>query len=200
MEKYLEGRRHSPSRRFMQGIRKATIAGQDEPRAVRHFLSQQGRAAPAGCDCGLSALAAGHPAGHRHGCRKRRGHDRARQRPTTRPSPRWPLRSWRTRYVGKLAFFRVYSGTLKPGSYVYNSTKGKRERVGRILRMHANHREEIERGPRGRHRRRGGPEGHDHGRYAVRRKASRSSWNPWNSRSRSFAWPSSRRPRPARTR
>ena len=47
-------------------------------------------------------------------------------------------------YVGKLAFFRVYSGTLKSGSYVYNSNKGKRERIGRILRMHANHREEID--------------------------------------------------------
>lgn len=46
-------------------------------------------------------------------------------------------------YVGKLAFFRVYSGTLGSGSYVYNSTKGKRERIGRILQMHANHREEI---------------------------------------------------------
>ena len=47
-------------------------------------------------------------------------------------------------YVGKLAFFRVYSGTLSSGSYVYNSNKSKRERVGRILRMHANHREEID--------------------------------------------------------
>ncbi|MGE5606313.1 MAG: elongation factor G [Bacteroidota bacterium] len=47
-------------------------------------------------------------------------------------------------YVGKLAFFRVYSGTLKTGSYVLNSTKNKRERVGRILRMHANHREDID--------------------------------------------------------
>jgi elongation factor G len=47
-------------------------------------------------------------------------------------------------YVGKLAFFRVYSGTLSSGSYVLNSTKGKRERIGRILQMHANHREEIE--------------------------------------------------------
>ena len=47
-------------------------------------------------------------------------------------------------FVGKLAFVRVYSGTLKAGSYVFNSTKGKRERVGRILRMHANHREEID--------------------------------------------------------
>ncbi|MBU2701613.1 elongation factor G [Sporomusaceae bacterium BoRhaA] len=47
-------------------------------------------------------------------------------------------------YVGKLAFFRVYSGQLASGSYVFNSTKGKRERIGRILQMHANHREEIE--------------------------------------------------------
>ena len=46
--------------------------------------------------------------------------------------------------VGKLAFFRVYSGTLQSGSYVYNSTKGKKERIGRILQMHANKREEIE--------------------------------------------------------
>ena len=47
-------------------------------------------------------------------------------------------------FVGKLAFFRVYSGTLDAGSYVYNSVKGKKERVGRILQMHANHREEID--------------------------------------------------------
>ncbi len=46
-------------------------------------------------------------------------------------------------YVGKLTFFRVYSGILNSGSYVLNSTKGKRERIGRILQMHANHREEI---------------------------------------------------------
>ena len=47
-------------------------------------------------------------------------------------------------YVGKLAFTRIYSGTVESGSYVYNSTKGKRERIGRILMMHANKREEIE--------------------------------------------------------
>ena len=46
-------------------------------------------------------------------------------------------------FVGKLTFFRVYSGVLKSGSYVMNSTKGTKERVGRILQMHANHREEI---------------------------------------------------------
>jgi elongation factor G len=48
------------------------------------------------------------------------------------------------RHVGKLAFARVYAGNIKAGSYVYNSTKQKKERVGRLVRMHANHREEIE--------------------------------------------------------
>jgi elongation factor G len=47
-------------------------------------------------------------------------------------------------FVGKLAFFRVYSGTLKSGSYVLNATKGRKERIGRVLQMHANHREDIE--------------------------------------------------------
>src|ERR671936_530772 len=47
-------------------------------------------------------------------------------------------------YVGRLTFFRVYSGMLKSGSYVYNSTKDKRERIGRLLQMHANKRDEIE--------------------------------------------------------
>jgi elongation factor G len=47
-------------------------------------------------------------------------------------------------FVGKLTFFRVYSGVLQSGSYVYNATKGKRERIGRLLQMHSNKREEIE--------------------------------------------------------
>ena len=47
-------------------------------------------------------------------------------------------------YVGKLCFFRVYSGKINSGSYIYNASKGKRERLGRILQMHANHREELD--------------------------------------------------------
>ena len=47
-------------------------------------------------------------------------------------------------FVGRLTFFRVYSGVLNSGSYVLNTSKGKRERIGRILQMHANHRNEIE--------------------------------------------------------
>ncbi|MBE5736629.1 MAG: elongation factor G [Clostridiales bacterium] len=46
-------------------------------------------------------------------------------------------------YVGRLTFFRIYSGVLTAGSYVYNSTKDKKERIGRLIRMHSNHREEI---------------------------------------------------------
>ena len=66
-----------------------------------------------------------------------------------RPSVKEPMASLAFKiatdpFVGKLTFFRVYSGVLASGSYVYNSTKDKRERVGRLLQMHANKREEIE--------------------------------------------------------
>lgn len=47
-------------------------------------------------------------------------------------------------FIGKLAFTRIYSGVMKSGTYVYNSTKGKKERIGRLVRMHANHRQEID--------------------------------------------------------
>ena len=46
-------------------------------------------------------------------------------------------------FVGRLTFFRVYSGVLQSGSYVLNTSKGKRERIGRILQMHANSRQEL---------------------------------------------------------
>lgn len=52
-------------------------------------------------------------------------------------------------FVGKLAYVRIYSGQMKSGSYVFNSTKGKRERIGRLVRMHANKREEVEELPAG---------------------------------------------------
>jgi elongation factor G len=49
-------------------------------------------------------------------------------------------------FVGRLTFFRIYSGTVKAGSYIYNSSSGKKERIGRVLRMHANHREDVDEG------------------------------------------------------
>jgi elongation factor G len=49
-------------------------------------------------------------------------------------------------FVGRLTYFRVYTGTVKAGSYIYNSVSGKKERIGRVLRMHANHREDVDEG------------------------------------------------------
>ncbi len=72
-------------------------------------------------------------------------------------------------FVGNLTFFRVYSGKLEAGSYVYNAAKDKRERVGRLLQMHANKREEIKEVLRRRHRRRGRPPLDHHRRHALRR-------------------------------
>ena len=71
-------------------------------------------------------------------------------------------------FVGKLTYFRVYSGTLKAGSYVYNSSKDKKERIGRILQMHANHREDITQDVRRRHRRGRRAQGHLDRKYPVR--------------------------------
>src|SRR2546428_272015 len=78
------------------------------------------------------------------------GRDPSRQGATTqrRPDPNEPFAALAFKivtdpYVGKLTYFRVYSGTLAAGSYVYNANKGKKERVSRVLQMHANHREDI---------------------------------------------------------
>ena len=82
----------------------------------------------------------------------RRSRDRTRRpvrKKSARPTGRAVLRLWcsrsrPTRTWASWPIFRVYSGMLESGSYVLNSTKGERERIGRLLRMHANHREEIE--------------------------------------------------------
>ena len=72
------------------------------------------------------------------------GNDEVRKADDNEPFSALAFKIMADPFVGKLAFFRVYSGTLKNGSYVFNSTKGKRERIGRILQMHANAREEID--------------------------------------------------------
>ncbi len=71
------------------------------------------------------------------------GEEAVREADTSKPFAALAFKIMADPYVGKLAFCRVYSGQLKAGSYVYNSTKRNRERVGRVLRMHANHREEL---------------------------------------------------------
>ena len=103
-------------------------------------------------------------------------------------------------FVGTLTFFRVYSGVLKSGDQVYNPVKRKKERIGRLLQMHANEREGNQGSARRRHRRGRGPEGRHHRRHAVRRRTTSSRSSAWSSRSRSSRSPSSRRPRPTRRR
>ena len=87
-------------------------------------------------------------------------------------------------YVGRLVYLRVYSGRLKAGSAVLNSVKGRKERVGKLLRMYANRREEIDADRGRRHCGGGGAQGYLHRRDAVRFYATRSCWNRSSSRSR----------------
>ena len=77
-------------------------------------------------------------------CTDERGNEILRHPSDSEPFTALAFKVMTDPFVGKLTFFRVYSGTLKAGSYVMNSTKGEKERIGRILLMHANHREEID--------------------------------------------------------
>ena len=74
-------------------------------------------------------------------------------------------------FVGTLSFFRVYSGSLISGASVYNSTKSKRERIGRLLKMHANKREEIKEVYAGDIAAAVGLKNRDHGRHSLRRRS-----------------------------
>ena len=76
-------------------------------------------------------------------CTDERGNEVVRHASDTEPFTALAFKVMTDPFVGRLTFIRVYSGILKSGSYVLNSTKGEKERVGRILQMHANHREEI---------------------------------------------------------
>ena len=79
-----------------------------------------------------------------HGINMKTGAEEVRETKDDAPFSALAFKIATDPFVGQLTFFRVYSGTVKAGSYVLNSTKNEKERIGRILRMHANHREEIE--------------------------------------------------------
>ena len=76
-------------------------------------------------------------------CTDKNGNDVLRHPSDSEPFTALAFKIMADPFVGRLSFFRVYSGILKSGSYVYNSTKGEKERIGRILQMHANNRKEI---------------------------------------------------------
>jgi elongation factor G len=79
-----------------------------------------------------------------HGIDPRTEHELSRRPALDEPFSALAFKVMTDPYVGKLTYFRVYSGTLSAGSYAYNATRARRERVSRLLQMHANHREDIE--------------------------------------------------------
>ena len=138
--KYLEGEEISADE-----LRSALRAGAPwRTRSCRSCAAppqEQGHPADARRGDRLPAVAAGRAAGR--GRDPRSGDEVSRPTDPDEPFAALAFKIAADPFVGKLAFFRVYSGTLKTGSCVYNSTKGK-ERIGRLLQLHANHREEIE--------------------------------------------------------
>ena len=112
---------------------------------MRRLVQEQGRAGAARCGHRLPAGADGRAGRSRGTCRITTStFDERPRAEDDAPFAALAFKIATDPFVGKLTFFRVYSGVLKSGSYVYNSTKDKRERVGRLLQMHANKREEIE--------------------------------------------------------
>jgi elongation factor G len=142
LEKYLEG--HDPTEEELRGaIRKATIANAIVPvlcgtafknKGVQQLLNAVIDYLPSPLE--VPAIT-GHPPHHDETIVERPPEDSA-------PFSALAFKIMTDPYVGKLTYFRVYSGSLPAGSYVYNSTKDKRERIGRLLQMHANRRDEID--------------------------------------------------------
>ena len=141
MEKYLNGEELSHEE-LMTGIRKATIAGTMTP--VLCGTSYRNKGVQPLLDAIVDFLPSPLDIPPVEGTKKNSDEVITRKADDKEPFSALAFKIMADPFVGKLVFFRVYSGSLKSGSYVYNSTKGKRERIGRILRMHANHREEMD--------------------------------------------------------
>ena len=141
MEMYLEGQ-EIPTDKIRAAIRKATVAVEMVPvtcgssyrnKGVQKLLDAIVDYMPAPTD--IPAIIGTNP---------KTDEEEDRHASDDEPFSALAFKIMTDPYVGRLSFFRVYSGTLTTGSSVLNATKGKRERMGRILQMHANHREDIE--------------------------------------------------------
>ena len=141
MEMYLEGK-DIPTDKIRAAIRKATVAVEMVPvtcgssyrnKGVQKLLDAIVDYMPAPTD--IPAIVGTNP---------KTDEEEDRHASDDEPFSALAFKIMTDPYVGRLSFFRVYSGTLNTGSAVLNATKGKRERVGRLLQMHANHREDIE--------------------------------------------------------
>ena len=141
MEMYLEGK-DIPTDKIRAAIRKATVAVEMVPvtcgssyrnKGVQKLLDAIVDYMPAPTD--IPAIVGTNP---------KTDEEEDRHASDDEPFSALAFKIMTDPYVGRLSFFRVYSGTLNTGSSVLNATKGKRERVGRLLQMHANHREDLE--------------------------------------------------------
>ena len=141
MEMYLEGQ-EVPTAKIRAAIRKATCAVKMVP--VVCGSSYRNKGVQKLLDAIVDYMPAPTDVPAIKGVNPRTDEEEERKSSDDEPFAALAFKIMTDPYVGRLSFFRVYSGTLTTGSSVLNATKGKRERMGRILQMHANHREDIE--------------------------------------------------------
>lgn len=141
MEKYLEGQEIT-EKEIRAALRKGTVAGAIVP--VLCGTSFKNKGVQPLLDAVVDFMPAPTEIPPVEGNDIKTGEPMTRESSDDEPFSALAFKIMSDPYVGKLAYFRVYSGVVTAGSYVYNPSKGKRERIGRILRMHANHREELQ--------------------------------------------------------
>ena len=141
MEMYLEGQ-SIPTEKIRAAIRKATIAVEMIP--VVCGTSYRNKGVQKLLDAIVDYMPAPTDVPAIKGVNPKTDNEEERVSSDSEPFSALAFKIITDPYVGRLSFFRVYSGTLNTGSSVLNATKGQRERMGRILQMHANHREDIE--------------------------------------------------------
>ena len=141
MEMYLEGQ-SIPTEKIRAAIRKATIAVEMIP--VVCGTSYRNKGVQKLLDAIVDYMPAPTDVPDIKGVNPKTDNEEERVSSDSEPFSALAFKIMTDPYVGRLSFFRVYSGTLNTGSSVLNATKGQRERMGRILQMHANHREDIE--------------------------------------------------------
>ena len=140
MEKFLETMELTPDE-IRKGLRKATIAMKVCP--VLCGSSYKNKGVQMLLDAVIDFLPSPVDVDHVKGINPKTGEEEERKTDDEEPFAGLAFKIATDPFVGRLAYFRAYSGVLESGSYVYNSTKGKRERVGRLVQMHANTRTEI---------------------------------------------------------
>ena len=141
MEKYLEGEPIT-AEEIVRAVRRGTLQNKIVP--VTCGSSFKNKGVQPLLDAIVDYLPSPIDIGAVKGTNPRTGAPEARYPSDEEPFTALAFKIMSDPFVGKLTYFRVYSGTLSKGSYVYNATKSKKERIGRIVRMHANHREDVE--------------------------------------------------------